>query len=47
MDLFRETAVGQLIRFVTRNKVLLYAEEKEGFRWAPLVKLYSKVVLFS
>lgn len=37
MDMFRETAAGQLIRFVTRNKLLQYPEEKDGFSWAPLV----------
>ena len=30
-DLFRESAMGQLLRFVTRNKILLYPEEKPGF----------------
>ncbi|KAI9809338.1 MAG: hypothetical protein M1825_002630 [Sarcosagium campestre] len=30
-DLLRETALGQVIRYVTKNKVLLYAEEKPDF----------------
>ena len=30
-DLMREAPIGQLLRFVTRNKVLLYPEEKPGF----------------
>jgi DHA1 family multidrug resistance protein-like MFS transporter len=37
MDLFRESAAGQIIRYITRNRVLLYPEEKEGFHFAPLV----------
>ena len=31
-DLFRETPLGQVIRWVTRNKVLLYPEERPGFQ---------------
>ncbi|KAH7136509.1 major facilitator superfamily domain-containing protein [Dactylonectria macrodidyma] len=31
MDLLRESAMGQLIRFVTRNKYLQYPEEKPDF----------------
>ncbi|KAF2719519.1 MFS transporter [Polychaeton citri CBS 116435] len=31
MDSFRESPMGQLIRFVTSNRVLLYDEEKPGF----------------
>ncbi|KAI9805006.1 MAG: hypothetical protein M1833_006309 [Piccolia ochrophora] len=31
-DLLRDTALGQLIRFVTRNKVLLYPEERADFQ---------------
>ena len=30
-DLIREAPIGQILRFVTRNKVLLYPEEKPGF----------------
>lgn len=44
--MFRETAVGQLIRFVTRNKVLQYPEEKEDFSWAPLVNLLLETIVF-
>ena len=38
MELFRESAVGQLIRYATKNKYLLYPEEREDFHWAPLVE---------
>ncbi|KAL9029022.1 MAG: hypothetical protein Q9180_007080, partial [Flavoplaca navasiana] len=31
-DLIREAPIGQLIRFITRNKVLQYPEEKPGFQ---------------
>lgn len=31
-NLFRETPMGQLIRFVTRNRYLLYPEEEPGFK---------------
>ncbi|KAK5131031.1 hypothetical protein LTR08_001381 [Meristemomyces frigidus] len=36
MDLFRESAVGQIIRYITKHRVLQYAEEKVDFSWAPL-----------
>ncbi|KUJ08119.1 major facilitator superfamily transporter [Mollisia scopiformis] len=42
MDLLRESAVGQILRYVTKNKVLLYPEEKEGFHWAPLEALLAQ-----
>jgi MFS transporter, DHA1 family, multidrug resistance protein len=31
-DLIRDAPVGQLLRYITRNKVLLYPEEKPGFQ---------------
>ena len=31
-DLIRDAPVGQLLRYVTRNKVLLYTEERPGFQ---------------
>lgn len=31
-DIIRDAPIGQLIRFVTRNKVLQYPEEKPGFQ---------------
>ena len=31
MDIIRDSSLGQLIRFVTRNKVLLYEEERSCF----------------
>lgn len=31
MDIIRDSSLGQLIRFATRNKVLLYEEEKSTF----------------
>ncbi|KAI4191750.1 MAG: hypothetical protein LQ346_004634, partial [Caloplaca aetnensis] len=31
-DLFRDAPIGQIIRFVTRNKLLQYPEEKAGFQ---------------
>jgi hypothetical protein len=45
MDLLRESAVGQIIRHITKNKFLLYPEEKVGFRWAPLVRFPQVRVL--
>ncbi|KAL9098518.1 MAG: hypothetical protein Q9163_005835 [Psora crenata] len=30
-DLIREAALGQVLRFITRNKILQYPEEKPGF----------------
>ncbi|KAK4545422.1 hypothetical protein LTR36_002772 [Oleoguttula mirabilis] len=36
MDIFRDSAVGQIVRYITKNRVLLYPEEKTGFSWAPL-----------
>jgi MFS transporter, DHA1 family, multidrug resistance protein len=38
MDLLRESAVGQIARYITKNKVLLYPEEREGYHWLPLVQ---------
>jgi MFS transporter, DHA1 family, multidrug resistance protein len=32
-DLIRETAAGQILRFVTRRKVLRYPEELPGFKF--------------
>jgi len=37
MDLFRETACGQLIRLVTRNRYLQYPEEKNPELWKKYV----------
>ncbi len=37
MELFRESAVGQIVRYVTKNRYLLYPEEKPDFHWEPLV----------
>jgi DHA1 family multidrug resistance protein-like MFS transporter len=31
-ELFRESPVGQIIRFITKNKFLKYSEEKDGFQ---------------
>jgi len=31
-DLLRETPVGQIIRYFTKNKIFKYPEEKEGFQ---------------
>lgn len=31
-DLIRDSPIGQLIRFITKNRVLLYPEEKPGFQ---------------
>ncbi|KAK3114783.1 hypothetical protein LTR53_006560 [Teratosphaeriaceae sp. CCFEE 6253] len=42
MDVIRESAVGQVIRYLTNNKVLLYPEEKPDFSWAPLDRLLEK-----
>ncbi|TKA78244.1 hypothetical protein B0A55_04789 [Friedmanniomyces simplex] len=41
MDAFRDSAVGQIIRWVAGDKVLLYPEEKTDFTWAPLDHLLS------
>ncbi|KAK0127236.1 hypothetical protein ONS96_006788 [Cadophora gregata f. sp. sojae] len=42
MDLFRESAVGQVIRYATKNKYLLYPEEQGDFHWAPLETLLKQ-----
>lgn len=34
-DLMRDAPIGQLIRYFTRNRVLLYPEEKPGFQCPP------------
>lgn len=44
MELFRESAVGQILRYITKNEILQYPEEKGDFSWAPLV---SHIVLIS
>jgi DHA1 family multidrug resistance protein-like MFS transporter len=31
MDTVRDSSLGQLLRWVTRNRILLYPEEKPGF----------------
>ena len=40
-DILREAPLGQLIRLITRNKVLLYPEEKPGFE---LPEAYRAVI---
>ncbi|KAK5109708.1 hypothetical protein LTR85_002286 [Meristemomyces frigidus] len=42
MELFRESAVGQIIRYVTKNKLLQYPEEKANFSWAPLDQILAQ-----
>lgn len=39
MDIIRDSAFGQTVRFVTKNKFFLYPEEKADFSWAPLVSI--------
>ncbi|KAK4555660.1 hypothetical protein LTR86_007413 [Recurvomyces mirabilis] len=41
MELFRESAVGQVVRLITNGKWLQYPEEKDNFTWAPLEALLS------
>ncbi|KAK0808226.1 hypothetical protein LTR75_006290, partial [Friedmanniomyces endolithicus] len=41
MDAFRDSAVGQIIRYISADKVLLYPEEKADFSWPPLDHLLS------
>jgi hypothetical protein len=45
MDVIRDSFFGQALRFVTKNRVLLYPEEREGFSWAPLVRLVDSDIL--
>src|ERR1700760_1608663 len=35
LDIIREAALGQAIRFISRNKLLLYPEEKPDFKLPP------------
>ncbi|KAF2095092.1 MFS general substrate transporter [Rhizodiscina lignyota] len=42
MAVLRESAVGQIVRFITRNRALQYPDEKEGFRWGPLEALLAE-----
>lgn len=37
-DLIRDAPIGQLIRFATQNRLLLYPEEREGFEYPPTFK---------
>lgn len=37
MELIRDSFAGQVLRYATNNRILLYPEENEGFHWAPLV----------
>jgi DHA1 family multidrug resistance protein-like MFS transporter len=32
-DLIRDSAIGQIIRYATRNRYLLYPEERDGFKY--------------
>ncbi|KAK1814417.1 hypothetical protein LTR12_011150 [Friedmanniomyces endolithicus] len=41
MDAFRDSAFGQIIRYISGDKVLLYPEEKADFSWPPLDHLLS------
>jgi hypothetical protein len=38
MDVIRDSFVGQILRLATNNRILLYPEEKPGFRWEQLVR---------
>jgi DHA1 family multidrug resistance protein-like MFS transporter len=40
-DIFRDAPIGQLIRFFTKNSLLKYPEEKEGFAYAS--EYYSNI----
>lgn len=45
-DLFRETAAGQIIRFISRRKLLRYPEEFPGFQFQyPTVQSLEKIAL--
>lgn len=37
MELFRESAVGQIVKAVVGEKWMKYPEEEEHFRWEALV----------
>ncbi|KAK1817300.1 hypothetical protein LTR12_008282 [Friedmanniomyces endolithicus] len=41
MDAFRDSAVGQIVRYISGDKVLLYPEERADFSWPPLDHLLS------
>jgi DHA1 family multidrug resistance protein-like MFS transporter len=44
MEILRDSAVGQLARYVTGNRILLYPEERTDYSLATLV---SKPLAFS
>lgn len=45
-DLFRETAAGQIIRFISQRKLLRYPEELPGFQFQyPTAQNLEKVAL--
>lgn len=37
MELFRESAVGQVVKYLSKDRLLRYPEEREDFHWTPLV----------
>lgn len=39
MDTFRESAVGQILKYIGKDRWMRYPEEEPDFRWAPLVCL--------
>ncbi|KAF2150290.1 MFS general substrate transporter [Myriangium duriaei CBS 260.36] len=43
MDIFRESILGQVIRFATRNRVLRYAEEHADFQCPPAYRCQPSI----
>jgi DHA1 family multidrug resistance protein-like MFS transporter len=41
LDIIRDASAGQLFRWVTKNRILLYPDEREGFVLPKLVSLLS------
>lgn len=36
-DIIRDAWLGQIVRFLSKNRLLKYAEEQDGFTWPPYV----------
>lgn len=44
MELFRDSVMGQIIRRLTNDKILLYSEEKEGADKHTMVQMIGLIV---
>jgi DHA1 family multidrug resistance protein-like MFS transporter len=45
LDIIRDAPAGEFLRWVTKNRILLYPDEKEGFVLPRLVRLSQHTIM--